>query len=303
MSKEEIEAEIDDIKEKLFHFDLQNSEIFSQQITQIEDRKRVIEIKKALESVKNLYNLIRLYGYYDLLDKIDFKKLNELYNETSHHLELLNLKESLSNNTDTTNLLNVALENILFMFRKVSEDELVIADKLKDTLRKTREELARNFDTKDSEFVTLYDELKRLFDKKNLDEITQEEMVQNIGSLEQIYGQIIELNRRNNLLKAKYNQDEKYVRVHKRVMEYGGISKRESDVYETLMEIKKQADDKVLINSKMLNNEGFFMQLMSPMVISNFENHKIKLDPESTRFINGQVVHEYINEYNCNTLC
>ena len=63
-------------------------------------------------------------------------------------------------------MLNVALENVLFMFRKVSEEEMIIADQLKDMLRKTRETLAGNFDQKDPEFVSLYDELKRLFDKK-----------------------------------------------------------------------------------------------------------------------------------------
>jgi type I restriction enzyme, R subunit len=297
MSKEDIEKEIDNIKETLFHFDLQNAEIFSQQITQIEDRKKVLDIKKALENVKNLYNTIRLLGYYDLLDKIDFKKLNELFNETAHHLELLNLKESIQNNTDTTNLLNVALENVLFMFRKVSEEELVIADKLKNILKKTREELAKNFDPKDKEFVSLYDELKRLFEKKNLDEITQEEMNQNIGSLQKIYDEITELNRRNNLLKAKYENDAKYARIHKRVLEDGGASKRESDIFASLMEIKKQADEKVIENQRMLSNEGYFLQFMSPLVIGGFEQHGMVLDAQSARHINGAVVNEYVNEY------
>jgi len=298
MSKEEIETEIKNIEDKLFSFDLKNSEIFSQQITQIEDKKKVLEIKKALENVRNLYNTIRLLGYYDLLEKIDFKKLNELYNETAHHLELLNLKESLEKNTDTTNLLNIALEDVIFMFRKVSEEELVIADKLKDSLRKTREELAKNFDPKDKEFITLYEELKRLFDKKNLDEITQEEMNQNIGALQSIYDRITELNRRNNLLKAKYENDEKYAKLHKRIIEKGNISNRESLIHETLMEIKNQADEKVLIRKQMLDNEGFFSQFMSPLVINGFENHKINLDPEAAKYINGYVVNEYVNEYN-----
>ena len=39
-TNEEIEADICDIKEKLFHFDLSNAEIFSQQISLIEDRKK-----------------------------------------------------------------------------------------------------------------------------------------------------------------------------------------------------------------------------------------------------------------------
>lgn len=296
-SKEEIEEEIKDIKEKLWHYNTTNAEIFSQQISQVEDRKTVLEIKKALESAKNLYNLIRLYGHFDMLEKVDFKKLNQLYNETARHLELLNLKESVQNSVDTTNLLNVALENVLFMFRKVSEEEMVIADQLKDMLRKTREALGGNFDQTDPEFVTLYDELKRLFDKKNLDEITQEDMRNNIGSLQQIYEKVTELNRKNNLLKAKYENDAKYARMHKRIVEKGNISKRESEICETLMDIKKQVDDKVLLNTQMLNNESYFDKLMIQMVIGSFGKTNIDLDPESAKYINGCLVKEYINEY------
>lgn len=296
-SKEEIEEEIRDIKEQLFHYDLSNAEIFSQQISLIEDRKVVLALKKALENAKNLYNLIRLYGHYDLLDKVDFKKLNQLYSETSRHLELLNLKENVLNNSDTTNLLNEALENVLFMFRKVSEAELVIADQLKDTLRKTREALASNFDQKDPEFVSLYDELKRLFDKKNLDEMSQEGMKDNIAALQQVFDQVTELNRKNNLLKAKYKNDTKYARTHKRMMEKGNISKRESEVYETLLDVKNQADAKLINNNRLLDNESFFGKLMIQVVVNSFDKTPIKLDPESAKYINNCLVKEYMNEY------
>ncbi len=296
-SREEIEAEIKDIKEKLFHYNLNNAEIFSQQITQIEDRDKVLAIKKALESAKNLYNLIRLYGHFDLLAKVDFKRLNQMYNESARHLDLLNMKNAIQNNVDTTNLLNVALENVLFMFRKVSEDEMVIADRLKDILRKTREALGGNFDQKDPEFTSLYDELKRLFDKKNLDEITQEDMKKNIGSLQQIFDKVTELNRKNNLLKAKYESDSKYARVHKRILERGNISKRESEICDTLMDIKTQVDDKVLMNRQMLNNESYFDKLMIQMVINSFEKNKVGLDPDSAKYINSCLVKEYMNEY------
>jgi len=276
-SKEEIEDEIRDIKEKLFHYDLNNAELFSQQISQIEDRKKILEIKKALENARNLYNIIRMYGHFDLLDKMDFKKFNKLYNETIRHLELLNLKEKIANSVDTTNLLNVALENILFMFRKISEDEIIIADQLKDILRKTREALGGNFDKKDSEFVSLYDELKRLFNKKNLDEITQEEMKLNIGSLQQIFDKVAELNRKNNLLKAKYENDSKYARIHKRILEKGNISKKESEICETLLDIKTQADEKILINTRLLENESYFYQMLIQIVIGSFIKKKIDL--------------------------
>jgi type I restriction enzyme R subunit len=296
-SQEEIEEEIRDIKEKLFHYDLNNAEIFSQQIIQIEDRKKVLEIKKALESIRNLYNIIRLYGHFDLLESLDFKKLNGMYHDTVLRFEMLNLKESVENNVDTTNLLNVALEDVIFMFRKISEEEMIIADQLKDILRKTREALDGNFDKKDYEFVSLYDELKRLFSKKRLDEISQDEMIQNIASLQQILDKVTELNRKNNLLKAKYENDAKYARIHKRILENGTISRRESEIYETLLNIKKQTDDKVLINTKLLENEAFFNGMLMPMVINGFSKVKIELDPESARFINTCVASEYINEY------
>jgi len=174
---------------------------------------------------------------------------------------------------------------------------LVIADKLKDTLRKTREALAVNFDQKDPEFITLYEELKRLFEKKNLDEISQEEMTKNIVSLQAIFDQVAELNRRNNLLKAKYKNDPKFVRTHKRVMESGSLSKRESEVFETLMEIKKQADEKILINQRLLENDSFFDQLMRKTVIDGFDSTNVKLDAKSAQFINACLVKEYLNEY------
>lgn len=296
-SKEEIEDEIRDIKEKLFHYDLQNAELFSQQISEIQDRKIVLEIKNALESAKALYNLIRLYGHIELLDKVDFKKLNLLYNETARHLNLLNLKESVQNSVDTTNLLNVALENVLFMFTKVSEAEMIIADQLKDILRKTREGLNGNIDQADPEFVSLYDELKRLFDKKNLDEISQDEMKSNIGSLQQIFDKVTELNRKNNLLKAKYEHDAKYARIHKRILEKGRIPKKESAIHESLLEIKKQTDEKVLLNRNMLENESYFSGFTMPLVIKGFEDVKIELDPETAKFINSCVLKEYMNEY------
>jgi type I restriction enzyme R subunit len=48
-SKEEIEDEINNIREKLFHYDLLNAEVFSQQISQIEDRKQVWKLKRRLK--------------------------------------------------------------------------------------------------------------------------------------------------------------------------------------------------------------------------------------------------------------
>lgn len=297
MSTKEIEEEIKGIKEKLFKYDLENAENFSRQISQIENRDEVLEVKKALENSKNIYNLIRTFGHLDLLKLLDFKKLNILFNEASRHLDLLNLKVAVRSGDETTNLLNVALENIFFSFKKVSEKELIIADQLKAMLGKTREALGGNFDKQDPSFVSLYEELKRLFAKKNLDEITQDEMKANIDSLKTIYDKVAELNRKNDMLKAKYQNDPKYARVHKRLVEKGIQSKKEIEIFQTLMDIKKHTDEKVLMNSKMLQNESYFMNLLTPLIISSFEKSGITLDPETVRFIKVCVMKEYLGEY------
>lgn len=119
----------------------------------------------------------------------------------------------------------------------------------------------------------------------------------NIGSLQNIFDKITELNRKNNLLKTKYENDAKYARIHKRVLEKGTITAKESAIYETLMTVKKQTDEKVLINTRLLQNEGYFTSLLMPMVINGFGSVKIDLDPETARFINASVAKEYMNEY------
>ena len=241
--------------------------------------------------------MIRLLGHYELLEKIDFNKLNQLYTETANHLDLLNLKNNLEKGADTTNLLNTALEDIVFMFKKIKEEELVLADNLKNSLRQTREALLGNFDQKDKEFISLKEELERLFKNKNLSEVSQEEMVKNIDSLEKIHQKIKELNRQNDLLKAKYQNDTKYARIHKRLVERGDISKKESQIHETLQAIKTDADEKVLQNTDMLGNEKYFERMMLTSIITRFKDSQIDLTPETTKYISGLVVNEYISEF------
>jgi type I restriction enzyme R subunit len=258
----------------------------------------MLEITKALNNAKSLYNLIRLSGNYEMLDKLDFQKLTILSREANNHLALINTKEALENNVDTTNLLNVALEDVLFTFTKVKEEEMVLADKLRDTLQRTREMLAGNFDQKDPLFISLKEELERLFKKKNLAEIDADEMKGNIEALDVIYNKAKELERKNKLLREKYENDEKYTRLHKRLMEKDPLTERESKLFEALQSLKKEVDAHVLQNSQMLDNESYVEKMMMKIVISELhKKHDLKLDPEKTRRINGLLVKEYMNEY------
>ncbi|PCI50290.1 MAG: restriction endonuclease subunit R [Oceanospirillales bacterium] len=302
-SQEEIKQEIEHIKDVLFRFDTDNMEEFCNQISQIQDRDTVLALKKALADARSLYNLIRLQGEYDFLDELDFAKLNVLYRETSNHLDLLNLKNDLESGEDTSNLLNRALEDVIFKFVKIGEEELVLADKLKNTLRQTREALASNFDQQDPQFISLKEELERLFKKKNLSEVTQDEMVANIDALNKIHDRVKELNRENNQLRQKYLGDAKYTRIHKRLQErqqsQSDISESERKIFEALAGVKQDADEQVLNNSQVLDNESYFERQMMPLVIGRFmKEQNIKLNADASRYINHLVVAEYLKEFN-----
>lgn len=302
-SQEEIKQEIEHIKDMLFRFDTDNMEEFCNQISQIQDRDTVLALKKALADARSLYNLIRLQGDYESLAELDFAKLNVLFRVTSDRLDMLNLANSIQDGADIGNLLNRALEDVIFTFTKIGEEELVLADKLKNTLRQTREALASNFDQQDPQFISLKEELERLFKKKNLSEVTQNEMNANIDALNKIHDRVKELNRQNNQLRQKYLGDAKYTRIHKRLQErqqsQSDISESERKIFAALAGVKQDADEQVLNNSQVLDNESYFERQMMPLVIGRFmKEQNIKLNADASRYINHLVVAEYLKEFN-----
>jgi type I restriction enzyme R subunit len=221
-----------------------------------------------------------------------------LSRDANNRLALINSKEALENNVDTSNLLNIALEDVIFAFVKVKEEEMVLADQLKNILQKTREALGGNFDQKALEFISLKEELERLFKKKNLNEVSKEEMENNIKELEKIYSKAKELERKNQLLRAKYDNDEKYARLHKRLMEKDPLTDSESKLFEALQGLKAAVDAQILQNAKMLENESFIDKMIMRLVIDQFKNKQhIPLDAATTKRINGMIVKEYMNEF------
>ncbi|SEB35657.1 type I restriction enzyme, R subunit [Tenacibaculum sp. MAR_2009_124] len=298
-SSEEIEKEIEDIKDILFKFDTENATVFGEQISEINDRTEIRQIAKALNNTKELYNLIRLSGNFELLEKLDFRTLNVLARVTQERLGMINTKIALENNVATENILNTALEDVIFAFAKVKEEEMVLADTLKTTLQRTREMLGGNFDQRDPVFVSLREELERLFKKKNLTEVSKEEMEANIKALNAIYDKAKRLERENQLLKAKYDYDAKYARIHKRLVEKNPLTDSERKLYEALKGLKTAVDKEVLQNAKVLENESYVERMMMRLLIQHFKTKQnIPLNAADAKRINSMIVKEYMNEYN-----
>ena len=299
-TEEEIKEDIDEIKTVLWEYETRNLEVFSQQINDIQDKPTLLRIRKSLVLAKELQNIIRCQGNTELLDRLDFKKYNELLKMVDHRIVDINYMEKLENNVDISELLNVAMEDIIFNFAKIGEAELKIADDLRNTLAKTREAISNNFDKKDPEWLSLTEELERIFAQRNIYEVSQEEMKYNMDLIEDIYLRATELNRKNNLLLAKYDNDKKYARVHKRIVQkYSNYTpKEEMKICEALQEIKTKADENILNREAAVDNEGFFRKTMNYIVYNTFINKEIKVDTHTSETINNLIVDEYLKEYN-----
>jgi type I restriction enzyme R subunit len=297
-TSEEIQNDLQHIADKLFLYDTSNAEIFSQQISALEDKAVLVDLRHTLELYKELFNIAKLFGYDDLSDKFDLDNISALYNEVSNRINLINLKQSLQNAEDMSAILNLALDEIEFHFKKVSESEMVIADKFRDSLERTRREMQSNLDPKDPEYVSLLEELQRLLNKKHIEELTAEEMTANITELDRIRKAAEQRNLVDQMLTAKYENDPKFMRTHKRLKETPPPLASDLVLHKILLNLKHQIDERVLSNARLLNNEPFFMQDMFPLIKHELAASGVQFTASQVRYVGSCISNEYFSERN-----
>ncbi|GHT32776.1 type I restriction-modification system endonuclease [Bacteroidia bacterium] len=304
MSKEEIDEKFQQIERVLSDYSAEagdNKEIFSQQIQAIDDRRKLLELKNALEDARDIYNISRLVGHTEILETLDVKHISQLLTEVSNRLQLLNLKEAISD-VNSRELLNEAIENVIFDFTKIGEEELQMAgNELQDIAHKTRQELNNNFNQKDQEWVLLYEEFKELLRKHNIDEnnsLDLEKMKVENAELSSIYKKILELNRKNSVLQAKFGGDRKFARTYKIIESSGEVSKN-IPLYNILKAIKQEIDAQVFVNENILQNQPYFEDFVGQKIVEIWQK------PDYQQAINAEVVdklvdyisREYFEEY------
>ena len=297
-SKEEIELDLKSIQDKLFLYATDNAELFSQQITALDDKSELLSLRQALDTYKDLTNIMKLYGYDELAKKFSMERLHAMLTEVNNRISIINLKQNMQKSEDMTELLNTALDQIEFHFRKVSESEMVIADQFQDALEKTRRELEHSLDPKDPEYVSLLDELKRIFKKKNIEELTADEMKEHIQDLERVRKAAAQQNLRDQMLCSKYGNDAKYMRTHKRLKASPPPIGTDSVIFDVLMGVKAAVDQKVLKNQRMMDNHAFFSQEIMPSIIQSCRKSGVKPTLDQVKFIDHCISTEYFAERN-----
>lgn len=303
VSPEEVKERLEEIKSALFPYDLKNKEEFRMQLDEEQDRAKLTDLRSALVDAKALANQVRASGDDELkalLDELSPEDVPALLSEVNHRIRTMDALVDFDHEQDVSEVLNEALTLIEFNFKLVKSEELVfVYNQLRDRMEEVIRERDRNFDKKEGEFVALDKALRDFLFKQGYRVRNVEEANAALKVVEDLGRHFRDLNRRNNMLKRQYGEDERFVRIHKRIMEENAtreqpvISKDASKVCTNLNGIRGAVNEVVEDNETVLENRAVFeTDVMRAVSIILREGH-VESTSDDRRFIRNKIVEEY----------
>ena len=261
---EEISQELSKTERILMDYPTSNLEFFSQSIDDIKDRKQLNELRKALESVKQYYNIARLLGYEKLLQQIDITQIATLLNVISRRLLTLSLIDKPDDFSSRT-LLNLAMSETSFSFVKIAEEELrLAANDLEDLKRRVAGGIIKQRDEKDPEWVFLYEEFQRIM-KKHLIHGQEGYTMENIKEIqkeyEELFKSVEDYHTHMRRLTMNFDGDEMAARSYKHVTNSTMVSDFPA-IYHVIKGSKVRLDRKIGQNQGVLDNEDFLKKMI-----------------------------------------
>lgn len=295
---ETIEADLARIRDVLFPYTTDNVVEFVFEIGQIGDKAQLHELRAALSRYKDLSNVAKMLGYEELYEKFDLARAREILHEVDLRIQAINQKEALALADMSTGAVNVILSQIEFSFHRVgTPEEMAVADEFTSKLRHTYGSFAGNIDNGDPEYVNLLDELRRRFEKVDIEEMTTSDMVASMAELDELRKKMDELNRRDQALAKKYGGDEKFARAHKRALRTPPpLTTSPAKLHVILGRVKDDADALVLANRGILGNRPFFLRKVEGMLVDSCDRSGLDYTPAQIRGIADYIAIEYIDE-------
>lgn len=308
VDKEQIVGQIKEIRSVLFNYTCDNPEEFRKEIDEIENKDNLYTLRSTLENAKAIINQVRAFGDEELKDKINSLpkgSIPTLITEVSHRIERMNFLESTEHKADVSGIINVALSELEFEFKKgISEELRIIVNDIRERCEKVQAEFEANFDKTEDKYVILAEEFREYFRKKGFVPQNTQEAKESIDYMDSVMKKIREINRRNNILKKKYQGDERFVRIHKRIEEENEkrekplLSKTEYEIAESLSKMKREIDNRIYLDINIIANENSFKRDTLAMIGHQLVDLGIKASLPDRKFINNLIANEYINQYN-----
>ena len=303
-----------EVQQVLFSYSTDNAEIFSSEISTIEDKQELLKLKKVLVAARDCCNLVRTFGDEALKEtfaKMELTKLPMLISEVQHHIDNINQKEMFASDDATKLLVNEAMEDITFNFSKISEEELKLVggkDAVTEKYRKTVRAFTDNIDPDDPEYITLQEAFVQRFKEHGFTPHSIAEIEEQGKELDEIIKKLNELQQKNVVLLRKYNGDAKFARVHKRIREENAIRKAankepivsefDMSIMNVLLSIKADIDQKVYDKNDILKKDAYFEQTVMTQIKEGMDKLGIANVREDRKFIQSRITKQYLNQYN-----
>ena len=310
----ELIQQMKEAQQVLFKYTTDNAEEFSREISVIEDKYELLELKKVLINVRDCCNLVRTFGDAELkatFSKMELTRLPSLISEVKHHIDNINQKEIFNMMDVTKVLVNEAMEEITFSFNKISEEEMKIVggkDSVVEKYKKTVRAFTHNIDQEDPEFITLQEAFLLRFKEHGFELNSVYEIEEQGKELDRILEKLNELKKKNKVLLGKYNGDVKFVRIHKRIREENNsrnivnkepiVSEYDTSIMQLLLLIKGDIDKKVYDKSDVLKKDAYFEQLVMTQIKSEMDKMGITCNRDDRLFIRNQITKQYFEQYN-----
>ena len=313
--KEEILNQMKKVRQTLFNYTYDNAEEFSSEISTEEDKAVLLDLKQALESAKNMANIVRTFGDDEMKEqfaKLEITKLPQLLSEVQRRISIINQKEAFNTNEETKTLINEAMMDIEFTFSKIGQEEMQLISggvELKEKWQRTISSFTQNFDQDDPEFISLREAFMERFKEHGFVIDTIAKFNEETQALDEIIGRLQDLQKRNNVLLKKYKGDEKFARVHKRIREVNKqredkgqkpmFSFLDEEIAAILNIIKEDVDAKVYDRNDILKKDAYFGRTVMALINGClFHFPQIKPEMDDYKFIQTRISQQYINQYN-----
>lgn len=313
--KEEIINQMKSVRQTLFNYSYDNAEEFSSEISTEEDKAVLLDLKQALESAKNMANLVRTFGDDDMKEqfaKLEITKLPQLLSEVQHRINIINQKEAFTTSDETKTLINEAMMDIEFTFSKIGQEEMRLISggvELKEKWQRTITSFTQNFDQEDPEFMSLRDAFMERFKEHGFVIDTIAKFNEETKALDDIIKRLQDLQKNNNVLLKKYKGDEKFARVHKRIREENKqraekkqkpmFSFLDDEIVAILNIIKEDVDAKVYDRNDILKKDAYFGRTVMALINGCLYHFpQIKPEMDDYKFIQSRISQQYINQYN-----
>jgi type I restriction enzyme R subunit len=298
----------------LFNYSLDNAEEFSSEISTIEDKTILLDLKKALVEVRDCCNIVKTFGDDELkaaFANFEVARIKDILSEVQRHINIINQREAVIGGDATRTMVNEAMQDITFNFSKIGEEELKLVSggvELNEKLQRTIRRFSENVDQEDPEYITLREAFRQRFQEHGFTPQNIEEYTAYSRSMDEILEKLAELQRRNNALLRRYNGDAKFARVHKRIREENVrrknegkpiiLSEYDENIVSVLKTIKGTIDQKVYDRNDILKKDAYFERTVMTEITAGMNTLGISTARDDRTFIQSRIAKQYLAQYN-----